>query len=109
MQAAPTPAAKTAAKPSFDCAKASTGAERLICSDPDLAALDVKLMADYRDLISDNHPGAACPECKAKNVAGQRAWIRNVRNACSSAACMGAAYKKRIRDIDGMLDAENQD
>ena len=109
VQAAPTQTIRTAAKPSFDCTKASTGPERLICSDPDLAALDVKLMADYRDLISDNHPGAACPECKAKNVAEQRAWIRNVRNACSSAACMGAAYKKRIKDIEGKLDAEYQD
>ena len=49
VQAAPTQTIRTAAKPSFDCTKASTGPERLICSDPDLAALDVKLMADYRD------------------------------------------------------------
>jgi uncharacterized protein len=34
--------------PSFDCAKASGRVEALICSDPELAALDVELARPYR-------------------------------------------------------------
>ncbi|HEY1227690.1 MAG TPA: hypothetical protein VGF26_10240, partial [Ramlibacter sp.] len=35
-----TPVARTEPRPSFDCAKARSRSERLICSDPQLAALD---------------------------------------------------------------------
>ena len=35
--------ASAAAKPSFDCARAKSGAEKAICGDPKLAALDVSI------------------------------------------------------------------
>lgn len=37
--------------PSFDCQRASNGAERLICSNRELAAADVRLAQVYRELM----------------------------------------------------------
>jgi uncharacterized protein len=51
--AAPAPAAPAAAAdntpfaPSFDCAKASNAQEKLVCSDRELAKLDVALSQAY--------------------------------------------------------------
>lgn len=39
--------AKAAVKPSFDCNKAQTEAEKLVCSDDDLAKLDNELAKRY--------------------------------------------------------------
>ncbi|WP_157838838.1 lysozyme inhibitor LprI family protein [Achromobacter sp. DH1f] len=36
-----------ASKPSFDCARAKSGAEKAICADPKLAALDVSIASRY--------------------------------------------------------------
>jgi len=75
------------AKPSFDCAKASTGAERLICSDPRLAKADADLMADYRSLFRKY------PDSSLQQI--QRDWLRQVRDRCADATCMLKAYRSR--------------
>ncbi|KGQ02242.1 hypothetical protein BBAD15_g12550 [Beauveria bassiana D1-5] len=43
MMVAGVASASAAAKPSFDCARAKSGAEKAICGDPKLAALDVSI------------------------------------------------------------------
>jgi len=43
-----------AASPSFDCAKATTQVEKTICSDPDLAALDVKVAAAFKQAMAQS-------------------------------------------------------
>jgi len=75
--------------PSFNCAKASTNAERLICSDADLAGLD----AEMADVFKQARASAS--DSKAL-VADQNAWRREVRDACSDVACMSSAYADRI-------------
>jgi uncharacterized protein YecT (DUF1311 family) len=103
---ASTPAAATPAQvmgapdsgafsPSFDCAKVTSGAERLICSDRDLAKLDVELSQTYakaREKAAD----------KALLKSEQLAWIKSERNSCSDKACMGAAIQKRINALAGL-------
>ncbi len=46
--AAPHNFVAAAVKPSFDCSKATARADRLVCSDANLAALDVQLAALYK-------------------------------------------------------------
>lgn len=79
-------------KPSFDCAKASTRSEQLICSDSALAALDLalaELYASARARVSD----------KAGLKDAQNRWRREVRDACSDDACMKREYEDRIAHL----------
>lgn len=98
--AAPTVAAregKTAAGPSFDCAKASGQVEQLVCGDAALSALDRRMAEVY----------AAATKAWPENVAAeqrvyQRGWIKG-RNECwketDIRACTELSYKTRIVEI----------
>lgn len=82
--------------PSFDCAKAASDPERLICSDRGLAALDVSLAQNYKALSNQ-------PEQRE----AQATWLRDVRDGCGDLACMRAAYETRLAALDeAVLDAE---
>jgi hypothetical protein len=77
---------------SFDCAQAHKLAERLICSTPELAALDRQL-ADLFVAVRNQNLGAAI----AANLQGDEArWLTAERNACSDVACLRQAYQSRI-------------
>jgi len=75
--------------PSFDCAKVSTGPERLICSNRELSEVDVQLAQIYK---------AALKNSPDKNglKRQQAAWLKNERDACSNAESMMKVYKERI-------------
>ncbi|MGD9686838.1 MAG: lysozyme inhibitor LprI family protein [Desulfobacter sp.] len=78
--------------PSFDCTKASTGAERMICSNQELAQADVGLAQVYKAALSKASDKAAL-----KNEQGN--WIRTQRDTCSDAACMLDAYQTRTTQL----------
>lgn len=86
---AATPPARTA--PSFDCAKATQEAEKLVCASPELSALDHELQIAYM---------AALAHVERDSVAAlkkeQRNWIRYVRNVCPDSGCLHDAYASRI-------------
>lgn len=75
--------------PGFNCARATLHAEQLICGNPTLAALDVRLNAVYKQAL------AAAPQQELMR-AGQAAWIAQRRNQCQSVACLTQAYTDRI-------------
>lgn len=78
---------------SFDCSKARTSVEKLICSDPLLSELDSRMAQEYRrELQTSLHTGIL------KDT--QRQWLKR-RNACSSPECIEAAYRLRIEDLGG--------
>jgi uncharacterized protein YecT (DUF1311 family) len=64
-------------KPSFDCLQAQTPTERIICADPNLARLDVQMVAAYRDLLATQ----ASP---AKLQRDHVAWFKLYSNACNA-------------------------
>lgn len=78
-----------AVKPSFDCAKAGTLIEELICKDPELSALDAKMGTTYRAArtISDD-------ETSLKTA--QLSWLKNERNKCATTKCLSDAYQSRL-------------
>lgn len=98
--AAPTPSATPVAvaprtpTPSFDCAKASSKIEKLICSDADLADLDMALGDAYSARIKASTEG----DKKALRES-QKDWVKNVRNACQDVKCASDAYSDRLKVI----------
>jgi serine/threonine-protein kinase len=82
-------------KPSFDCLKASNKVERLVCSSPELAVLDLAMANAYRDLVAERKsPG------ERKQLRGaQNHWLRQVRDRCPDIACLASTYESRIEEL----------
>jgi uncharacterized protein len=74
---------------SFECQKASTLVEIMICGNPDLSRLDEQMYDAYRNLISRS---ASPDEIKRNQVQ----WLSNNRNICQNIACLDQAYRSRI-------------
>jgi uncharacterized protein YecT (DUF1311 family) len=81
--------AASAAAPSFDCAKVTSAVNKLVCASPELSALDAKLARDF-----DNTKFQGGIDARALR-AEEDAWLKNVRNACTDAACLKSAYEAR--------------
>jgi uncharacterized protein len=75
--------------PSFDCKKATTPDEDLICSDEALSALDVQVAETYKKVLSLTKDQAALK-------ANHRDWIKNEHQICSSKECLTNSYQKRL-------------
>jgi uncharacterized protein YecT (DUF1311 family) len=87
--------APTSFTPSFDCTKASNGAERLICNDRELSRLDVELNVIYQRYYQNIDA-----KDKKSLKANQVEWMTLKRNACSDVPCMVEAYKERINEMN---------
>lgn len=87
----------SAARPSFDCAKADHEAEKLVCGDDKLAALDNQLAAVYHAAYQ-NFP----TDERKKQKAIQRGWIKG-RNDCWKSddllGCVKNVYQTRITEL----------
>ena len=81
-----------AAGPSFDCAKASTPQERLICSTPALAQADLRLAQIYKAALS------TAPDKDALRKE-QNQWRTTERDVCPDVACILRAYDRRISQL----------
>ena len=77
---------------SFDCAKASSAQEKMICSDRELARLDVDLAKAY----GKAREAAADPKALQ---AEQLQWLRSTRKSCSDKACLADAYRSRTAEL----------
>jgi uncharacterized protein len=75
----------------FDCQRAKSTVERLICRDKSLGGLDGKLELAYRGALDRVTDPTALLE-------SQRDWLR-LRNACKDTACLVSLYKARIRAL----------
>lgn len=112
-QADATAAAETvpaATTPSFDCAKAESEAEKLVCQDENLAGMDRELARLYK--LADTGPYAT-PARKKELEAMQRGWVKG-RDDCWKAEnknqCVMTAYAQRIHELrQGYADARTQD
>ncbi len=80
------------AQPSFDCAKASGQADRLVCSDDELVKRDAELAALYSramGVVAD----------RSALAAEQRDWLALRRNTCSTKPCLFSAYTTRKKEL----------
>lgn len=82
---------------SFDCARASTNIEKVICGDKELSKLDEKLSVAYKSALASGINQKTVRE-------SQRDWIEQRRNRCDQyvktlshvTTCLKTAYEERI-------------
>jgi uncharacterized protein YecT (DUF1311 family) len=86
--------AQAAIVASFDCGKASSKIEKLVCSSPATADADRRLALAYRAAAAKSSDPA---ELKQQ----QRDWLKE-RNACDDAACLIKTTEARIHVLSTM-------
>lgn len=77
---------------SFDCTKANTAVEKMICQNSKLNKLDDRLAEIYREVRKIDQ----------SIVEDQRAWLRQTRT-CNDEICLEKAYSERISDLEKKL------
>lgn len=91
--------------PSFDCAKATTEVEKLICSDAELAKLDREMTDKYNAMYqkmkkeNPNNLDSYNHVYPKQLVWRQRKWIEQ-RNTLKDIVSLKKAYKEQIRAIE---------
>jgi uncharacterized protein len=86
-----TPSAQAA---SFDCGKASTKVEKLVCDTPAISKLDNELDKFYQDVL-----GKANGEQKKLLITEQKHWLKHSRNECKDETCLKLAYWSRQSEL----------
>lgn len=81
-------------KPSFDCSKAATVVEKLICNEQSLGKLDGALADNYKTMMAADIDDGARADLKLT----QKQWLGN-RNECTDSQCLAIAYKARIDEV----------
>lgn len=85
--------ASLAFSPSFDCRRARTPAERVVCADPVLAEADQQLAAAYEQALA-----AGIPDWRLERQ--QRRWLRAREDAARDApAAVAEVYAARIAEL----------
>lgn len=84
------------AAPSFDCSKAGTGVENMICDHPKIAQLDSDLADAYKTALRDSPWASANRRIRAE----QKEWITQ-RNRCDTPRCLRQTYHQRISVLYG--------
>lgn len=78
--------------PSFDCDKAASRQETMICGDATLSRLDRELALAYKNAKNESRGNS-------EFTAQQRRWITQVRNGCKDTECLVDAYEHRLREL----------
>lgn len=73
---------------SFDCAKAQSNVEKIICADTELSALDENLSKAFKEAMS-------ATDDKAQLKKEQFVWIKE-RNKCKADECVKQKYQSRL-------------
>lgn len=81
---------------SFDCRKAATRTEKMICSDKELGNADSEMSGLYHELTSGTYQ-------RKDLLTDQRVWLKNVRDACDDLACMRSVHRERIAYLKTLL------
>jgi uncharacterized protein len=85
--------ANPASAASFDCSKAASKIEKMICQDEELSRLDGQLGEKFNAAAR-----LSTQPDQLKNA--QRSWLRDRRNPCTDKPCLVAAYQLRMQELD---------
>lgn len=77
--------------PSYECEKASSGIEQMICEDDELAGLDYKMAHIYKTIMDDD-------VVVGRVRLEQKDWLSD-RNSCDNKGCIKRAYINRISNL----------
>lgn len=92
----------TAQAASFDCGRASSKMEKLICSDPQLSKNDDDLAVLYAKALKEAPDPAALKK-------QQREWLSDVRKRCDDVPCLRDAYTSRMTQLASGKNASIQE
>ena len=87
-------ASDAASAQSFDCTKAQSSVEKLICGDTELRELDEHLGRYYAAARAVLEGGASCLQ------RDQAQWLTATRGTCRDAACLKTVYLNRLAELD---------
>lgn len=87
------PISKGQPKPSFDCARASTRVEDMLCTDADLAARDRRAAALYFELRN-----SLPADLRTQLLRSQKRFLEE-RSDCSTSECLSDLYDVRLRQL----------
>lgn len=76
----------------FDCKKATTDVEKLICKNHELSEFDSRLSSVYRQILDTTDT----EEAKKRVKSAQQAWLSKTRDICRETSCLLYAYRQRI-------------
>lgn len=80
----------------FDCTKARTGIEKMVCADAQVSELDEHLGRYYSAARS------ALPGAESCLQADQAQWLKTVREPCRDTACLKTAYLNRLGELHAL-------
>jgi uncharacterized protein YecT (DUF1311 family) len=92
------PATQATSNPSFDCARATTRVENMICASDELAALDRKLAASFQRVMAA--AGSDGPAVRQD----QLVWIQQVNSGCADPQCVAQALRDRTTVLDALME-----
>ena len=78
--------------PAFDCAKATALADKLVCGNAELSAMDRQVVAAYHAALHQ----APNPQARAPIQHAQIAWVRT-KMRCRDVACLQSLYRARLQ------------
>ena len=80
---------------SFDCAKAGTNVEKMICGNAELSRLDEELGVAYKVAVRN--------KSQAESVrSAQKEWLKK-RNVCNDEKCLISAYTERKSQLPAII------
>lgn len=77
---------------SYDCAKAHSKVERMICADAQLSRLDEELAAAYEAVLKFNNKATFIHQ-------EQKQWLKE-RNSCTDEGCLKNVYAARVQQLN---------
>jgi len=77
--------------PAFDCAKATAQADKLVCGNAGLSAMDRQVAAAYHEALSQ----APNPQVREQIKHAQVAWV-HTKMRCRDVACLQSVYRERL-------------
>ncbi len=78
---------------SFDCDKATSQVEKIICSDDELSKLDESLNKAYLQALEQT-------PFKEQTIRNQKQWLKKKRDVCRNLPCLKKAYEARINELE---------
>ena len=112
VPSAASPTGPALAPPSFDCARAGSAAEKLVCGDAELAALDRQLAARYAQ-ATDADPAVqrgwvkerdACWKAEFRNARVQVVWCLVPAGDAMTGSAWLLPGKQRVRKVEARRD-----
>jgi uncharacterized protein YecT (DUF1311 family) len=76
---------------SFDCEKAKSAVEKMICADAELSKLDEELADVYKTALLDEERSESIRRI-------QKQWLKE-RNSCIDASCVNLSYTTRLNEL----------